>query len=162
MPENTDTVTKPGAYVTVPEAAALASLSEPAIRRAVREGRLSAVTVDGGRWLVDRLDLTRYARIARRKPAPGVTSGTTKPAPSVTGESVPSVTSTNPVTDGNAVVLASQIENLETVVAVALARIEALETALADAQVQLQIAAPPRRWWHRLMALGEPGDSAAK
>ena len=58
--------------------------------------------------------------------------------------------------------LASQIENLETVVAVALARIEALETALADAQVQLQIAAPPRRWWHRLMALGEPGDSAAK
>ena len=59
MPENTDTVTKPGAYVTVPEAAALASLSEPAIRRAVREGRLSAVTVDGGRWLVDRLDLTR-------------------------------------------------------------------------------------------------------
>jgi hypothetical protein len=72
------------------------------------------------------------------------------------------VTSTNPVTDGNAVVLASQIENLETVVAVMLARIEALETALADAQVQQQIAAPSRRWWHRFMALGEPGDSTAK
>jgi hypothetical protein len=28
--------------------------------------------------------------------------------------------------------------------------------------VQQQIAARPRRWWHRLMALGEPGDSAAK
>jgi len=162
MPENTDTVTKPGAYVTVPEAAALASLSEPAIRRAVREGRLSAVTVDGGRWLVDRLDLDRYARIARRKSVPSVTSGTNPPVPSGTGKSVPSVTSTNPVTDGNAVVLASQIENLEGIVAVMLARIDALETALADAQVQLQIAAPPRRWWHRLMALGEPGDSPAK
>jgi hypothetical protein len=120
------------------------------------------VTVDGGRWLVDRLDLDRYARIARRKSVPSVTSGTTKPSPGVTGESVPSVTSPNPVTDGHALVLASQIENLETVVAVMLARIEALETALADAQVQMQIATPKRRWWHRLMALGEPGDSPAK
>jgi len=162
MPENTDTVTKPGAYVTVPEAAALASLSEPAIRRAVREGRLSAVTIDGGRWLVDRLDLDRYARIARRKSVPSVTSGTNTPVPSGTGKSVPSVTSTNPVTDGNALVLASQIENLEGIVAVMLARIDALETALADAQVQQQIAAAPRRWWHRFMALGESGDTPAK
>ena len=154
--------TNPGAYVSVPEAAKIANLSERAIRRALSEVRLDGITVDGGRRMVSRSDLDRFARIARRRTAPSGTSSGAGSAGAGTKSAAPSGTSPIPVPDRAAVVLASQIENLESVIAVALARIDALEAALVEAQVQQQIAAVPRRWWHRFMALGEAGPAPAK
>ena len=153
------TGTNPGSYVSVPEAATLADLSERTIRRALAEDRLSGITVDGGRWLVSRSDLDRFARIARRRTAPTGTNGGADGAGTGTKNTAPTGTSPIPVPNGAAVVLASQIETLESVVTVMLARIDALETALAHAESQLPEAAPKRRWWQRLMALGEPHDA---
>lgn len=153
------TGTNLAAYVSVPEAATLADLSERTIRRALAEDRLSGITVDGGRWMVSRTDLDRFARIARRRTAPSGTNGGADGAGTGTKNTAPSGTSPIPVPNGAAVVLASQIDALTEVMGALSLRVEVLEAALADAEMQLREAAPKRRWWQRLMALGEPHDA---
>ncbi|MFZ4756516.1 MAG: helix-turn-helix domain-containing protein [Miltoncostaeaceae bacterium] len=156
------TGTNLAAYVSVPEAATLADLSERTIRRALAEDRLSGITVDGGRWMVSRTDLDRFARIARRRTAPSGTNGGADGAGTGTKNTAPSGTSPIPVPDGAVVLLASQIDALAEIMGALSSRVEVLEAALADAEMQLREAAPKRRWWHRFTGTSPvPGITSA-
>lgn len=142
-----------GEYLTVPEAAKVANLSERTIRRALTEHRLSGITVDGGRWLVSPADLDRFARVARRPKAPSGTKVGADAAGSGTNGTAPSGTTENPVPNGAALVVAAvaaQVEEMETALAAMVARIQSLEAEIADTREKLaQATAPRRRWWHR-------------
>ncbi len=145
----------PGTFLTVPEAASAAGLAERTIRRALREGRLAGANV-GGRWSVDPADLPRFTRLARRRGG----TGTVPPgAGTGTNPAAQRDTAGEPVPDGAALVLASDVAALVQTVDTLTGRLEAAEAQIATLTAALADAQTPRRsWWARLFGASSPAD----
>lgn len=148
-----DRLVPPGTFLTVPEAAAASGLADRTIRRALREGRLAGANV-GGRWTVDPADLPRFGRLARRRHG----TGTVPPgAGAADATGAQRVTAGEPVPDGAALVLASDVAALVVTVDTLTARLDEAESEIAALRDALAAANAPRpSWWRRLLAAGEP------
>jgi len=152
-----DRLVPPGTFLTVPEAAAASGLADRTIRRALREGRLAGANV-GGRWTVDPADLPRFGRLARRRHG----TGTVPPgAGAADTAGAQRVTTPQPVPDGAALVLASDVAALVLTVDTLTGRLEAAEGEIAALRDALAEASRPRRsWWSRMFG-GAAGDALA-
>jgi len=148
----------PGGFLTVPEAASVAGLAERTIRRALREDRLAGVNV-AGRWTVNPADLPRFARLARRRAAPG---GTVPGVGAGTNRAAQSDPAGEPVANGAALVLAADVAALVGVLDTLTGRLEAAEAEIAALTAALATASTPRRgWWSRIFA-STPKPAAAE
>ena len=145
----------PGTFLTVPEAAAASGLADRTIRRALAEGRLAGTNI-GGRWSVDPADLARFGRMARRRHG----TGTVPPgAGAANSAGAQSGTAGEPVPDGAALVLASDVAALVVTVDTLTGRLEAAEAEIAALRDALAEASRPRRsWWSRMFG-GGGGDT---
>ena len=146
----------PGTFLTVPEAAAASGLADRTIRRALSEGRLAGANI-GGRWSVDPADLARFGRMARRRHG----TGTVPPgAGAANNEGAQRGTAGEPVPDGAALVLASDVAALVVTVDTLTSRLEAAEGEIAALRDALAAASGSRRsWWSRMFG-GGGGDTS--